>query len=139
MKKKYFSLIFVLVFCIAFLVGCKSYEVSYINEHLNNDGCINAKYTRAIYSGEVLLFEEKIESVKSATGFDQTITTKELSGLNDDIGYITNVETASASTEDLKVKLELKEECFEKGHLKVYETGLTGILEDSKASEVLGI
>ena len=39
----------------------------------------------------------------------------------------------------MSIKLKLEEEDFEKGHLKVYKTGLTGILHDSKVEKVLGI
>lgn len=139
MKNKNLVLSFILVLCLGLLAACKSYSVDYINENLKNDGFSSYSYTRTIKSGETLLLEEKTNASLNGTDYKLETTLKQLAGLDSDIDYVEESSTSTASASDLAIKLKLEEEDFEKGHLKVYKTGLTGILHDSKVEKVLGI
>lgn len=139
MKKKYYSLIFIFVFCFSFLIACKSYEVSYINERLIIDDCISVKYVKTIYSNDVLLYEEKIESLRNNDVFNQNIKVKELAPLDSELPYIETSEEKNVSFDDLKMNLNLKEEYFNKAQLKISKTSLLGKLKNDMVFEALGI
>ena len=136
MKKIYFSFVFVLVFCFTFLVGCKKYEVSYINDNLINDGFISSTYERRISSDETVLFEEVILSERADEAYLQSVSVRELNLFGE---YIETSEERSASEEELKINLVLKEEYFNPAQLKISKNSLIGKLRDDMVLEALGI
>lgn len=141
MKIKYITLTLILALCFTFLAGCKSYNVEYINEHMNNDvtNLQSANYRRLIKSSEVAIFEEKIVSTRSGDVFNQAITTIELAGVEDENQYVNSSEERTVSAEAMKNNMQLKEEYFDKSSLEIDETSLTGTLNETSVLEVLGI
>lgn len=139
MRIKKLVLSFILVLCLGLLSACKSYSVAHINENLKNDGFTSYSYTRTISSGEILLLEEKTNATLDGSDYKLQTTLKQLAGLDSDVDYIEETSESTASASDLAIELKLEEEDFEKGHIKVSKTTLTGALEDSKIEKVLGI
>lgn len=136
--KRNFGFILILVLMSLILVACASYEVSYINENLKNDGFTEMNYTKTIYAEETLLLEEKVKTTKEADAYKVTSTLKQISNITSDNVYTeTSEESTKDLSADLSIALELKEEDFKE--VKVGKTSLTGSLLDEKVAAVLGI